>query len=317
MEKVQIDGAHIAYDDDGFDGPAVVLIHGGTTDRRMWGRQIPVLRDRFRVISYDWLAYGDSGDVVADHARHEQLLTLLDRLGVDHAVLVGSSDGGKLSLDAALTAPERVAGLVLVGSGLSGHVWPESFRRRYRERVHERVGVERLRAYNRGTAGPVDPTDLAVYVDSVVELLLAGPARTRQDIEPDIWVHAVGMYRRAAERAWAGATRAGGPQDLEPGAAKRLAEVAAPTFVVYGAEDLPEIVAVSEQLASDIPGALSVEMPATGHVPPLERPEEFNRLLLEFLDSLDSLESLDPLDPLDANGPVDSPGRPSDVSADN
>ncbi|WP_042381954.1 alpha/beta fold hydrolase [Streptacidiphilus melanogenes] len=290
MEKVEIDGAQIAYDDDGFDGPAVVLIHGGTTDRRMWGRQVPVLRDRFRVISYDWLGYGDSGDVVADHARHEQLLALLDRLGVDDAVLVGSSDGGKLSLDTALTAPERVAGLVLVGSGLSGHTWPESFTRLYRQRVHHRVGIERLRAYYGGDAGPVDPADLALYVDSVVELLLAGPARTRQDIEPDIWAHAVGMYRRTAERAWAGAARAGSPQDLEPGAAKRLGEVAVPTFVVYGAEDVPEIVAVSEQLAAEIPGALRVEMPATGHVPPLERPEEFNRLLLEFLDAFEAKE---------------------------
>ncbi|MEY9845431.1 alpha/beta fold hydrolase [Streptacidiphilus sp. MAP5-3] len=314
MAEIEIDGARLAYDDTGAppgsgpDAPTVVLAHGGTSDRRMWDRQVPVLAARFRVVRYDWLGYGTSGDVAGDHARHEQLLALLDALGVGRVVLVGNSDGGKLSLDAALCAPERVAGLVLVGSGLSGHVWPPEFLRLYEERIHDLVGAERLREYASGTARVIDPADLSRYVEATVELLVAGPARTRHDLAPEVWSLAVRMFRRVIEREWAqaaalasapasaqasapassaqgGPRSAGTARDLDPGAESRLAEVSVPTLVVHGTEDVPAIIAVSEQLALGIPGARHVVMPATGHVPPLERPEEFNQVLAEFLDS--------------------------------
>ncbi|MBF9066871.1 alpha/beta fold hydrolase [Streptacidiphilus fuscans] len=307
MAEIEIDGARLAYDDTGVptgshpDTPSVVLVHGGTSDRRMWDRQVPVLAGRFRVVRYDWLGYGTSGDVLGDHARHEQLLALLDALGVGRAVLVGNSDGGKLSLDAALCAPEQVAGLVLVGSGLSGHVWPPEFLRLYQERIHDLVGAERLQAYASGTAGAVDPDDLVRYVEATVELLVAGPARTRKDLAPEVWSLAVEMFRNVIEREWAQASAlasatasssapassaAGTARDLDPGAETRLAEVSAPTLVVHGTEDVPAIIAVSELLARAIPGARHAVLPATGHVPPLECPDEFTRLLVEFLDGV-------------------------------
>lgn len=310
MAEIEIDGARLAYDDTGvpvgshLDTPSVVLVHGGTSDRRMWDRQVPALAGRFRVVCYDWLGYGTSGDVVGDHARHEQLLALLDVLGVGRAVLVGNSDGGKLSLDAALCAPERVAGLVLVGSGLSGHVWPPEFLRLHQERIHDLVGAERLRAYASGTAGAVDPDDLARYVEATVELLVAGPDRSRKDLTPEVWSLAVEMYRNVIEREWTHASAlasasaaaqassaAGTARDLDPGAETRLAEVSAPTLVVHGTEDVPAIIAVSELLAREIPGARHAVMPATGHVPPLERPDEFTRLLVEFLDGVAPTQS--------------------------
>jgi pimeloyl-ACP methyl ester carboxylesterase len=282
MTMVEVAGDVFAYDEAG-SGPMVVLAHGGTTDRGMWVHQVPVLAEHFRVIRYDWLGCGQSGDPVGDHARHEQLLALLDALDVDRAVLVGNSDGGKLSLDAALLAPERVSALVLVGSGLSGHVWPAEFLRLNAERVYTGVPAERLRRYYAGEADRIDPEDLERYVGALVELLTAGPGRRRDDLDPQVWELALRMYRRTTERAWSPAGRGGTARDLEPGARHRLDEIAVPTLVVSGAEDVPAILEVSDLLEQGIKDAVRVDLPATGHIPPLERPAEFNRILLDFL----------------------------------
>lgn len=264
------DGSVLAYQDTGGPGPVVVLAHGGTTDRRLWIHQVPVLASRFRVISYDWAGHGGSADPVGPHVRHEQLFQLLDGLGVDRAVLVGSSDGGKLALDAALLHPERVDALVLVGSGMSGYQWPDSFLTLYRQRVHEVVGPE--------------PRDLETYVRATVEFLTAGPGRSRADLAPEVWQLALDMFRTITRREWAGPQFAA--TDLDPPAVGRLDQVRVPVLVVHGTEDVPGIVELSELLAGAVKGARHVVLPDAGHLPPLEHPEEFNQVLLEFLGTL-------------------------------
>ncbi|MFC1407422.1 MULTISPECIES: alpha/beta fold hydrolase [Streptacidiphilus] len=272
------DGSVLAFQDTGGPGPVVVLAHGGTTDSRLWMRQVPVLAGRFRVITYDWAGHGESGDPVGPYARHEQLLQLLDQLDVDRAALVGSSDGGKLALDVALLRPELVDGLVLVGSGVSGYQWPESFLTLYRQRVHEVVGPE--------------PRDLETYVRATVEFLTAGPGRSWTDLDPEVWRLALEMFRTITRREWSGSAQFEA-RDLEPPAFGRLDQVEVPVLVVHGTEDVPGIVELSELLAgaaginaAGIKGARHAVLPGAGHLPPLEQPDEFNRVLLDFLDTL-------------------------------
>ncbi|MEU7743827.1 alpha/beta fold hydrolase [Nonomuraea sp. NPDC049158] len=131
-----IDG--LAYDDMG-EGLAVVLIHAGIADRRMWRHQRDSLSDRYRVISYDWRGYGESADPAGELVHHEDLLRVMDGLGVERAALVGDSMGGSYAVEAALVAAHRVAGLVLISSGLSGHSWPEEMIAQARERVHSTI----------------------------------------------------------------------------------------------------------------------------------------------------------------------------------
>ncbi|HEY8627042.1 MAG TPA: hypothetical protein VIL56_01915, partial [Gaiellaceae bacterium] len=68
-----------------------------------------------------------------------------------------------------------------------------------------------------------------------------------------------------------------------PPASERLGEIAAPTLVVVGDEDVDDMKQIADVLAAGIPGARKVTMPETAHLPPLERPQEFNRILLDFL----------------------------------
>ena len=293
MVSIRINGVNFGYDEAGA-GPAVVLVHAGCADRRMWESQLVVLRNAYRVIRYDWRGYGESdssttggatrGDTAGSgFAHHEDLLALMDGLGIERAVVVGASDGGKIALDAALTSPGRIAALVLSASGLSGHVWPPSMLALYQERVHNVIGVEKLRQYRAGQIEPIDPADLERYSEAETEFLVAGPGRTRRDLDPRVWELALDMDRQLNRRSWSEAQAK--PRALQPPAKERLADVKIPTLVVSGLADVAEIQAVSDLLAEKIEGARRVRLPDTGHLPPLERPTEFNAALLGFLSS--------------------------------
>ena len=117
-------GARLAYQVTG-DGPAVVLVHGFGLDMRMWDAQAGHLAARYQMITYDCRGFGSSGpfDPAAAYTHAGDLLALLDHLRVGQAVLAGLSFGGRVVLQAALTVPERVRGLVLLDAVLDGFPW--------------------------------------------------------------------------------------------------------------------------------------------------------------------------------------------------
>jgi pimeloyl-ACP methyl ester carboxylesterase len=283
MALIKINNVQFAYDIAG-SGPAVVLVHAGCADRRMWQQQFDKLSEHYRVIRYDWRGYGDSDDATSEFSHHEDLLALMDALGIKQAAIVGSSDGGKIAVDAALTAPERITALVLVAAGLSEHVWPPSMLAQYQERVHRMIGIERLKQYRTGQVETIDLDELDRYSKAETEFLVAGPRRTRADLTPEAWKLALAMDRRLNERSWSRRQTISRP--LQPPAKARLDEVHVPTLIVNGDADVPEIIELSDYLAASIKGARQLILPGTGHLPPLERPDEFNNALFEFLASV-------------------------------
>lgn len=100
--------------------PAVVLVHAGIADLRMWDRQVATLAPRHRVVRYDVRGYGRSPDPAGDYYDHHDLLAVMDATGLDRAVLVGASNGGRIVLDTAVAAADRVAGIVLGGGAVPG-----------------------------------------------------------------------------------------------------------------------------------------------------------------------------------------------------
>ncbi|GGO63366.1 alpha/beta hydrolase [Nonomuraea cavernae] len=277
-----IDTLGIGYDEAGPGGDvAVVFSHAGVADRRMWEHQFRELSRWHRVIRYDWRGHGESGDPGEWVCHHEDLLAVLDALGVRRAVLVGSSMGGAYALEAALVAPERVAGLVLICSGLSGHSWPPEMLAQAGERVRGAVPADRLARYRDGSAGRVDPADTLAIARAHTLWQVAGPDRGRADLSDEVWEAAVEMCREVFRREWSGPPAA--ERQLDPPAAGRLGEVAAPTLVINGLADVPGIQEVSGLLAAGIPGARRVDLPETGHLPPLERPVEVTAALRGFL----------------------------------
>jgi pimeloyl-ACP methyl ester carboxylesterase len=279
MATVQVNGVQLGYDEAGA-GPAVILVHAALGDRRMWDGQFHELARRNRVIRYDWRGMGESDDAAGDVAHHEDLLGLLDALEVERAALVGCSMGAAYSVDVALTAPDRVSALALICAGLSGHRWPDSMLTRARELIYAAVPAERLAAYSARTAERVDPADVTAMAEAQLRLMMVGPDRAVEDLDPAAWRKAVELCELVFRREWTGPAVA--LRELEPPATGRLAELRTPTLVIKGLADVPEIQQVSDRLATEVAGAERVELPA-GHLPSIESPAAVTAALRAFL----------------------------------
>ncbi|MFC4011228.1 alpha/beta fold hydrolase [Nonomuraea purpurea] len=273
----------LAYEQAAPERPAgtVVFLHAGVADMRMWEHQFGSLSERYRVIRYDRRGHGRSGAAEGEVCHHEDLLAVMDALGVERAALVGSSMGGAYATEAALAAPSRVAALALIGSGLAGHQWPQEMLDQAGERVHASVPADRLARYRAGTAGHVDPADVRAMAEAHTLWQVAGPDRSRDALTDEVWKSAVEMCRLVFERDWTGPRST--ERHLTPPAAARLHEITAPTLVINGLSDVPGIQAVSGLLTSGIPAARRIDLPQTGHLPPVERPEEVTAALRTFL----------------------------------
>ncbi|MFI9837381.1 alpha/beta fold hydrolase [Nonomuraea sp. NPDC051941] len=278
-----IDDVKIAYEEAGPATPVgtVVLVHGGTTDMRLWEHQFRALSERYRVIRYDWRGRGRSGGAAGEVCHHEDLLAVMDALGVERAALVGNSMGGAYATEVALTAPSRVAALALISSGLAGHPWPQEMLDQARERVHGSVPADRLARYRAGTADHVDPADVRAMAEAHTLWQTAGPDRGRDALSDEVWESAVEMCGLVFERSWSGPRST--ERHLVPPAVTRLPEITAPTLVVNGLSDVPGIQQMSDLLSAGIPAARRIDLPETGHLPPLERPTEVTEALTAFL----------------------------------
>jgi 3-oxoadipate enol-lactonase len=258
----------LAYEVTG-SGPEMLLLHEGIADRTMWDPQWEAWSDRFTLIRYDHRGFGDSADPDAPYSLHDDALSVLDAAGVDRAIVIGASMGGKAALDLTLAAPERVAALVAVVATPSG--WEHSA-----DLIAAFEAVEA--AYESGGLAAANEIELQMWVD--------GPTRSPGDADPAVREHVARMNYAALEREEAAERRGGEiePTDLSPPAIGRLGEVAAPTLVVTGALDQPSVNAGAAAIAAGVPGAKAVEIADTAHLPNLERPREFERAVLGFLD---------------------------------
>jgi len=112
---MRVPGGELYYEAEG-DGVPVVLVHGLALDARMWDDQVPALKDIARVVRYDVRGFGRSTrDADTSYSHADDLWRLLDHLEIDKAVLVGLSMGGRVVVEATLSAPERVRALELCG----------------------------------------------------------------------------------------------------------------------------------------------------------------------------------------------------------
>lgn len=250
--------------------PAVVLVHAGIADMRMWNRQVATLAPRYRVVRYDVRGYGRSPDPDGDYYDHDDLLAVMDATGLDRAVLVGASNGGRIVLDAAVTVPDRVAGIVLAGAAVPGIDFSDDLRADMAREDDDLLAgaIERVRAMN-----------LRWWVDGV--------GRDPADVDPDVrtavggWLD--GLLRRQAAQLRADA---GDAQLVEPLVRDRLGDLRMPALVLVGRHDDAGIRAAAHHVADRVAGAELVELEGAAHLPNLERPERFDELLLRFLAAL-------------------------------
>ncbi len=256
MLYADVNGQHIAYDDTGGDGPPVVLAHGFLMDRTMFEPQVAALAPEFRVITWDERGHGET-DATGPFTywdSAEDCLALLDHLGIEHAVVGGMSQGGFLSLRAALLAPERVQALLLFDTQ-SGQEDPE-VAPLYEAMLEQWV-----------TEGPTE--ELAGVVASII---VGHPDHSPMWIER--W-----MARPAAAMLEPGRTLMSRDDITD-----RIGEITCPALVVHGTADTAISMDLADQLAAGLADAGPVVTIEGGtHAANLTHPELVNPPVLAFL----------------------------------
>jgi 3-oxoadipate enol-lactonase len=248
------------------EGPELVLLHEGVCDSRMWDPQWEAFTRSHRVLRFDFRGYGRTPLSPGSYSAAKDVIELLDEHGFERAALVGVSLGGRVALELALAQPERVSALVLVGSGLPGHDWSDEMKATWEEEEA---------AFNAGDLDRAVEVTLRTWVD--------GPRRKPEDVDPAVRAKVAEMQKRALE-LYAEVGDDAEEELLVADVADRLGEIRARTLVAVGAEDVPDILAIADKLASEIPGARRATIEDTAHVPSLERPDEFERLVLGFVE---------------------------------
>ena len=264
MQRAEINGAELNHEVRG-EGPAVALLHEGVCDLRMWDELVEALAPEFTVLRYDMRGYGDSTIPPGSFSQSGDLLALLDHVGIERAALVGVSYGGRVALDTAFEAPERITGLVLAAPGLRDHEWSKTVRE---------FGDEEERLLDAG--------DLAAATDLNVRLWVDGPNRGPDPERESVRERVREMQQRAFEVQVPAYESEPTPGPEDP-VNLRLGEIRAPAVVVVGDADVPDFMEIANQLASELPNARKVVLPDTAHTIPLERPDEFRELTLELL----------------------------------
>lgn len=241
------------------DGPCpVLLLHGWVGSRRSFAALLPLLSRRGRVIAVDLRGHGDADKPPTGYdlaTLATDVIAVLDALELPQAVLVGASSGGYVAQQVAVTAPDRVTGLVLVGA-------PRDLRGRppfadELERIPDPVDPAWVRAF---TAGFTDLDRLpSWYVDLMVEDALRLPA--------SIWM-----------ATCHGLTTSPPPTDV--------GLIEAPTLIISGGRDGMLGRGQTEALVSAVPGAQWIEYADTGHLVLEEQPAALAADIASFLAEL-------------------------------
>ncbi|MCE7983235.1 MAG: alpha/beta hydrolase [Caldilinea sp. CFX5] len=246
-------------------GEPLILVHAGICDARMWDEQFAFFAQSYRVVRYDQRGYGQTPAVDGPFAHYQDLYALLQHLGITQTYLVGCSMGGSACLDFALAYPAMVNRLILVGSTPGGYKahqpWPAQI-----EAVNS--------ALNEGNFEQAAELEVQIWVDGVRRTPDQAPATIRDRVRT---MDTIALQNEMLDL--------GQLEPLAPPAAERLHELLLPTLLLVGDLDQPRIREAIDFMTERLPNGRKVIMPGTAHLPNMEQPQRFNKLVLDFLGS--------------------------------
>lgn len=260
-----INGARIYYEIAG-EGPVLLMIHAGVADSRQWNGEFAHFVERYKVVRYDMRGYGKSEPVEGEYSDLADLLALLDYLGLRQPFTVmGCSMGGGLAMDFALAQPSRARALIMVDAGPGGLELDVPI---------PPIFGELQQAYQAGDWDRIAELETHIWFD--------GLDRAPEQVDPAKRQLAYDMNRTALAHEAKGL----GSQvpNLDPPAAERLSELAIPVLVIVGAHDVPYVLAVADYMVEKIPTAQKVLIPDAAHLPNMDQPAEFQRVVGAFLE---------------------------------
>lgn len=255
----EVNGTRLFYEAAG-KGRNVVLVHGGLVDSRLWDEQFREFAKHYRVIRYDLRGFGRSAFPVEPFSHVDDLYALLKYLKVERCSLVGLSLGSMIAADFTLEHPDMVDRLILTAPGLRGSTAPRNEKARAVYKLAETEGRDKaIDAWMENEFFVTGKQNSPAYEERMRAMLRDnyktwGPTPTQI-----VW-------------NWPK------QQTME-----RLGNIRAPTLVIIGDRDAPGILVNAEAYRSKIPGAQTVVMTNVSHHLVLEKPREYNRLVLRFL----------------------------------
>ena len=263
---IDINGTGVYYESMG-TGQPLVLIHAGIGDSRMWDDQFAAFARTYQVIRYDVRGYGKTPRPSSPFSTVDDLYKLLLALKLNPVYLLGLSMGGGIAIDFTLTHPDMVAALIAVAPALSGYNPPDTYRE---------VWEEMELAYNAGDFERVVEMETRVWVD--------GPNRRPDQVDP----HVRARMKMMQTDLIVNHTEQGEPLGIEPPAVGRLSEIKVPTLLIAGDGDVPYMLDIVNDIEVGISGSKKVIMAGPAHVPHMEKPQEFNQIVFDFLKTVES-----------------------------
>jgi pimeloyl-ACP methyl ester carboxylesterase len=265
MPKAHVNGLNINYEVHG-EGEPLVLISGFAVGLWVWFKQVPVLSQKFRTIVFDNRGVGHSDKPEARHTIRtmaDDVAGLLGALGIDRAHILGASMGGFIAQEFALAYPPMTRSIILCCTGYGGpnYVLPPE------EVLSAMSGMEGLGSEERARQ------NVALFYSP------AYPKRHPDEVEKVIQTY---LQNPTPEHAYMNQLIAAMAFDTEA----RVSAITAPTLVVTGDQDLCVPPENSKNLAEKIPNARLVMIEGAGHAVFMEQPDEFNRVVTEFLESV-------------------------------
>ncbi|MFE0517811.1 alpha/beta fold hydrolase [Streptomyces sp. NPDC058954] len=255
----------LAYLDTG-SGDPVVLLHPGYVDHRVWRDQIPALAAEYRVIAPDTRGHGSSANATGPFRWADDLAALLRHLDAGPAVVVGVSMGGMIATDTVLEHPELVRAVVTCGAATGDWQYTDDWTR----------GIQAEYARTLGAG------DLEGWLDAFMRVV-PGAHRSADDVDPDIGHRLREMALRTMTK------HTPGEKDwLVPvtDSWSRLPKIDVPVLAVNGSLEPVELLDAAQRLARAVPDGRAETIEGVGHYVNMEKPETFNRILLDFLRGL-------------------------------
>jgi pimeloyl-ACP methyl ester carboxylesterase len=282
-EFVEVDGLKFHYKRQGQGSPAIILLHGFSASTFSWRSVMRPLAELGTVVAYDRPSSGLTERPLPDHPRMEggaewtgvnpysaeaqaaQVVELMDKLEIEKAILIGNSAGGAVAMNAALTYPERVQGLVLVDAAIYGGGGAPAW-------IKPLLSTPQLQRI-----GPLAGRFLASSGGRLLGMAWHDPSK----VTPDV----IEGYRKATQaQDWDKGlwelTKANGDANLSA----RVGSVTQPVLVITGDDDRIVPTKDSIRLAGELPNAELVVIPQCGHTPQEECPEQWLEAVTKYIE---------------------------------
>ncbi len=256
----EVNGTKIYYEKMGTGNP-LVLNHGNTQDRRLWDDQFHLFAEKYCVIRYDLRGCGYSDPPTGKYSYHEDLKALLDFLNIEKTYVLGLSVGGGISINFAIHYPEATAALIPVGPFITGYNWPQL----------SPFLQEIVKSVRRGEADRARTLWAKMHWFAFALRNPNVAPRLKQMLEDNSgW-----FFEKVNPVDW-------GKEPMTD----HFGSINIPTLIIIGEYDSSDNHVVANALFERIPKARKVVIPDSGHIVNMEAPDQFNYVVLDFLERI-------------------------------